>query len=340
MARTQYNADSITVLEGLEAVRKRPGMYIGGVGTKGLNHLIYEIMDNSVDEHLAGYCDSIWVILEKDGSCTVKDNGRGIPVEMHKKGVSAERVVMTTLHAGGKFDNDSYKTSGGLHGVGSSVVNALSERLSIKIARGGSVYQDSYSRGIPQTELVNGLLPVTGRSRSTGTEINFSPDPEIFEKTRFKADWLKSRLHETAYLNPGLTIYYENRREGEAEQITYHEPEGIVAYVREMNKGQTAIHEPIYIKGKYENMELECAIQFVDTFEEKILGFCNNIYTAEGGTHLAGFKTRFTQLINSYAKDLGILKEKDANFTGADTRNGMTFQGRLYDHRRPAGPLF
>jgi len=324
MARTQYNADSITVLEGLEAVRKRPGMYIGGVGTKGLNHLIYEIMDNSVDEHLAGYCDSIWVILEKDGSCTVKDNGRGIPVEMHKKGVSAERVVMTTLHAGGKFDNDSYKTSGGLHGVGSSVVNALSERLSIKIARGGSVYQDSYSRGIPQTELVNGLLPVTGRSRSTGTEINFSPDPEIFEKTRFKADWLKSRLHETAYLNPGLTIYYENRREGEAEQITYHEPEGIVAYVREMNKGQTAIHEPIYIKGKYENMELECAIQFVDTFEEKILGFCNNIYTAEGGTHLAGFKTRFTQLINSYAKDLGILKEKDANFTGADTRNGMT----------------
>ena len=324
MARTQYNADSITVLEGLEAVRKRPGMYIGGVGTKGLNHLIYEIMDNSVDEHLAGYCDSIWVILEKDGSCTVKDNGRGIPVEMHKKGVSAERVVMTTLHAGGKFDNDSYKTSGGLHGVGSSVVNALSERLSIKIARGGSVYQDSYSRGIPQTELVNGLLPVTGRSRSTGTEINFSPDPEIFEKTRFKADWLKSRLHETADLNPGLTIYYENRREGEAEQITYHEPEGIVAYVREMNKGQTAIHEPIYIKGKYENMELECAIQFVDTFEEKILGFCNNIYTAEGGTHLAGFKTRFTQLINSYAKDLGILKEKDANFTGADTRNGMT----------------
>ena len=324
MARTQYNADSITVLEGLEAVRKRPGMYIGGVGTKGLNHLIYEIMDNSVDEHLAGYCDSIWVILEKDGSCTVKDNGRGIPVEMHKKGVSAERVVMTTLHAGGKFDNDSYKTSGGLHGVGSSVVNALSERLSIKIARGGSVYQDSYSRGIPQTELVNGLLPVTGRSRSTGTEINFSPDPEIFEKTRFKADWLKSRLHETAYLNPGLTIYYENRREGEAEQITYHEPEGIVAYVREMNKGQTAIHEPIYIKGKYENMELECAIQFVDAFEEKILGFCNNIYTAEGGTHLAGFKTRFTQLINSYAKDLGILKEKDANFTGADTRNGMT----------------
>ena len=324
MARTQYNADSITVLEGLEAVRKRPGMYIGGVGTKGLNHLIYEIMDNSVDEHLAGYCDSIWVTLEKDGSCTVKDNGRGIPVEMHKKGVSAERVVMTTLHAGGKFDNDSYKTSGGLHGVGSSVVNALSERLTIRISRGGALYEDSYSRGIPQTELVNGLLPVKSRTRGTGTEINFSPDPEIFERTRFKADWLKSRLHETAYLNPGLTIYYENRREGEGEQITYHEPEGISAYVREMNKGQTPIHEPIYIKGRYENMELECAIQFVDAFEEKILGFCNNIYTAEGGTHLAGFKTRFTQLINSYAKDLGILKEKDANFTGADTRNGMT----------------
>ncbi len=324
MARTQYNADSITVLEGLEAVRKRPGMYIGGVGSRGLNHLIYEIMDNSVDEHLAGYCDSIWVTLEKDGSCTVKDNGRGIPVEMHKKGVSAERVVMTTLHAGGKFDNTSYKTSGGLHGVGSSVVNALSEQLKIRIARGGSVYEDTYARGIPKTALVNGLLPVVGRTRSTGTEINFTPDPEIFEKTRFKAEWLKSRLHETAYLNPGLTLYYENRREGEAEQLTYHEPEGISAYVQALNKGQSAIHEPIYIRGKYENMELECAIQFVDAFEEKILGFCNNIYTAEGGTHLAGFKTRFTQLINSYAKDLGILKEKDANFTGADTRNGMT----------------
>lgn len=324
MAKTQYNADSITVLEGLEAVRKRPGMYIGGVGQKALNHLIYEIMDNSVDEHLAGYCDSIWITLEQDGSCTVRDNGRGIPVELHSKGVSAERVVMTTLHAGGKFDNTSYKTSGGLHGVGSSVVNALSERMTLNISRDGSIYRDSYSRGIPTTELLKGLLPVVGKSRVSGTEINFIPDPEIFEKTRFKADWLKSRLHETAYLNPGLSIYYENRREGEAESEVFQEPEGLIAYVRALNSGETPIHDPIYFKGKFETMELECCIQFVDAFEEKILGFCNNIYTVEGGTHIAGFKTRFTQLINSYAREIGILREKDSNFTGADTRNGMT----------------
>ena len=321
---TSYTAKSITVLEGLEAVRKRPGMYIGSVGTRGLNHLIYEIMDNSVDEHLAGYCDTIRITLEADGSCTVKDNGRGIPVEMHKMGVSAERVVMTTLHAGGKFDNTAYKTSGGLHGVGSSVVNALSERLTIKISRGGNIYQDTYEKGHPTTELINGLLPVVGKSRSTGTETNFLPDGTIFEKTRFKDEWLKSRLHETAYLNPGLTLIFENRRPGEEESITYHEPEGIAAYVREINHGKTALHEPIVFRGRYESMELECAIQFVDAFEEQILGFCNNISTAEGGTHLTGFKTCFTQLVNSYARELGILKEKDANFTGADTRNGMT----------------
>lgn len=324
MAKTQYNADSITVLEGLEAVRKRPGMYIGGVGQKALNHLIYEIMDNSVDEHLAGYCDSVWITLEEDGSCTVRDNGRGIPVEMHRKGVSAERVVMTTLHAGGKFDNGAYKTSGGLHGVGSSVVNALSSRMTVRISRGGNIYQDSYSRGIPATELQGGLLPIVGKTKESGTEINFTPDPEIFEKTAFKADWLKSRLHETAYLNSGLTLHFENRRRGEEESLSFHEPEGIVAYVRELNRGQNAIHEPVYFRGRYEEVELEGCLQFADVFEEKILGFCNNIYTAEGGTHLSGFKARFTQLINAYAKDLGILKERDANFTGADTRNGMT----------------
>ena len=324
MAKTQYNADSITVLEGLEAVRKRPGMYIGGVGTKGLNHLIYEIVDNSVDEHLAGFCDEIWVTLEADGSCTVRDSGRGIPVEMHKKGVSAERVVLATLHAGGKFDNESYKTSGGLHGVGSSVVNALSERMDVKICRGGYIYHDAYRRGVPVVELENGLLPVVGKTKETGTQINFLPDGEIFEKTKFKAEWLKSRLHETAYLNPRLQIHYANRRPGEEEEIDYHEPDGIVAYVRELNAGKEAVHEPIYYKGVSERIEVEAAIQFVDTFEENTLGFCNNIFTQEGGTHLMGFKTRFTQLINSYARELGILKEKDANFTGADTRNGMT----------------
>ena len=324
MAKTQYNADSITVLEGLEAVRKRPGMYIGGVGTKGLNHLIYEIVDNAVDEHLAGHCSEIWVSLEADGSCTVKDSGRGIPVEMHKKGVSAERVVLSTLHAGGKFDNDAYKTSGGLHGVGSSVVNALSAHMDIKVYKNGYIHHDAYERGIPVVELEKGLLPTLGRTKETGTEINFLPDGEIFEKTRFKADWLKSRLHETAYLNPGLSIHYANRRAGEEEEILYHEPEGIVAYVKELNNGKNAVHDPIYFKSEQDKIEVEVAFQFVDTFEENILGFCNNIFTQEGGTHLVGFKTRFTQLINSYAKELGILKEKDPNFTGADTRNGMT----------------
>lgn len=234
MANTQYNADSITVLEGLEAVRKRPGMYIGGVGTKGLNHLIYEIVDNAVDEHLAGFCSTIWVTLEADGSCTVKDSGRGIPVEMHKKGVSAERVVLSTLHAGGKFDNEAYKTSGGLHGVGSSVVNALSAHMDVKIYKNGFIHHDAYERGIPTVELENGLLPVLGKTRQTGTEINFLPDDEIFEKTRFKAEWLKSRLHETAYLNPGLTIYYKMHGTRKRE-VTYHEPEGIIAYVKELN---------------------------------------------------------------------------------------------------------
>ncbi|MCI8950152.1 MAG: DNA gyrase subunit B [Lachnospiraceae bacterium] len=324
MSNVQYNADSITVLEGLEAVRKRPGMYIGGVGSKGLNHLIYEIVDNSVDEHLAGYCSEIWVVLENNGSCTVRDNGRGIPVGMHKKGVAAERVVLSTLHAGGKFDHEAYKTSGGLHGVGSSVVNALSKRLEIQICQNGLIHYDAYEQGIPVVDLVNGLLPTKGKTKETGTEINFIPDGEIFEKTRFKADWLKSRLHETAYLNPNLTIHYENRRAGEEESVEYHEPEGIGAYVKELNRGKTPVHDVIYFKGAADQIEVEAAVQFVDAFEENILGFCNNIFTQEGGTHLVGFKTRFTAMINSYARELGILKEKDSNFTGADTRNGMT----------------
>ncbi|WP_313186770.1 DNA gyrase/topoisomerase IV subunit B [Lacrimispora sp.] len=324
MAKAQYNADSITVLEGLEAVRKRPGMYIGSVGTKGLNHLIYEIVDNAVDEHLAGYCSQIWVTLEADGSCTVKDAGRGIPVEMHKKGISAERVVLSTLHAGGKFDNDAYKTSGGLHGVGSSVVNALSAHMKIKVYKNGLIHYDEYERGIPTVELVDGLLPTLGKTKETGTEINFLPDGEIFERIRFKAEWLKSRLHETAYLNPELHITYVNKRQGEEETVIYHEPDGIIAYVRELNAGKDAIHDPIYFKGTLDKVEVEASLQFVDTFEENILGFCNNIFTQEGGTHLAGFKTRFTQMINNYARELGILKEKDANFTGADTRNGLT----------------
>lgn len=319
-----YNAGSITVLEGLEAVRVRPGMYIGGVGVKGLNHLIYEIMDNSIDEHLAGYCKNIWVTLNADGSCTVKDDGRGIPVEMHQKGISAERVVLSTLHAGGKFDNESYKTSGGLHGVGSSVVNALSNFLDIKVYRDGYIHHDRYEKGIPVIELKKGLLPTIGKTRETGTEITFLPDDTIFEVIRFRADWLKSRMHESAYLNPGLILHFINNRENEHEEKTYHEPDGIVAYVKELNKGKEVMHAPISYKGVCDNIEVEAAIQFVDAFEENILGFCNNIFTQEGGTHIAGFKTKFTGLVNTYARELGILKDKDSNFTGADTRNGMT----------------
>ncbi|SES96434.1 DNA gyrase subunit B [[Clostridium] aminophilum] len=323
MAAAKYDADSITVLEGLEAVRRRPGMYIGSLGPRGLNHLIYEVVDNSVDEHLAGECTEIHVTLEEDGSCTVQDNGRGIPVEMHKKGVSAERVVLTTLHAGGKFDHDSYKTSGGLHGVGSSVVNALSTHMDITICRGGVVFHDAYAKGKPTVELVNGLLPVVGKSRQRGTRTNFLPDETIFETIRFRADWLKSRLHEIAYLNPGLTIFYKNDRKGEEEEVTFHEPGGIVAYVEEISKGKERVCDPISFHGESDGIQVDAVVQFVNEFEENILGFCNNICTTEGGTHLVGFKTRFTQLINSYARELGILKEKDTNFTGADTRNGM-----------------
>ncbi len=324
MAKTQYNADSITVLEGLDPVRARPGMYIGGVGQKGLNHLIYEILDNSVDEHLAGFCKEIWVTLEADGSCTVEDDGRGLPVDLHQKGVSAERVILTTLHAGGKFDHDSYKTSGGLHGVGSSVVNALSRYMTVEVSRDGLLYRDTYERGIPTTKLEKGLLPVVGKSKHTGTKINFLPDDEIFERTVFRADWLKSRLHETAYLNPELTIHYRDLREGTQEEQTFSEPEGLRAYVASLNKGQETVTPVIYFKDSYEGSEVEVCLQFVDAFEENIHGFCNNIFTQEGGTHITGFKTKFTQLVNLYARQLGLLKEKDDNFTGSDTRNGMT----------------
>ncbi len=322
--KNTYDAASISVLEGLEAVRTRPGMYIGSVSRKGLNHLIYEIVDNAVDEHLAGFCDYIQVFLEKDGSCTVIDNGRGIPVDMHEKGVPAERLVFTTLHAGGKFDDSAYKTSGGLHGVGSSVVNALSTYLDVKISLGGKVHHDRYERGVPTEELVNGLLPVIGRAKTTGTRINFLPDPEIFEKTRFAATEVKSRMHETAYLNPNLTILFEDRRGDVAERIEYHEPDGIIGFVKDLNKKKEAIHEPVYYKGESEGIQVEVAFQYTNDFQENVLGFCNNIYNAEGGTHLTGFKTVFTQVMNTYAREIGVLKEKDANFTGADIRNGMT----------------
>lgn len=322
--KSNYGADSITVLEGLEAVRQRPGMYIGSVSSKGLNHLVYEIMDNSVDEHLAGFCDTIWVTLEKDGSATVKDNGRGIPVDMHEKGVSAERVIFTTLHAGGKFDSTVYKTSGGLHGVGSSVVNALSTYLDIEVSRNGKIYHDRYKQGIPDLELENGLLPVIGKSKTTGTKINFLPDDTIFEKTRFKEEEIKSRLHETAYLNPGLTIIFKDMRQDEPVEIIFHEEDGIVGFVKDLNKSKEVLHEPVYFKGTSDGINVEIAFQYVNEFHEIVLGFCNNIYNSEGGTHLTGFKTSITNILNSYARQIGVLKDKDPNFTGADIRNGMT----------------
>ena len=284
--KSTYDADSISILEGLEAVRKRPGMYIGSVSTKGLNHLIYEIVDNAVDEHLAGFCSEIRVTLEADGSATVADNGRGVPVGRHSTGVSAARVVYTTLHAGGKFDDTAYKTSGGLHGVGSSVVNALSTHMDVEISRDGQVYHDRYERGKPVIELEDGLLPVIGKSRKTGTKVNFLPDDTIFEKTRFRAEEVKSRMHETAYLNPELTIIFEDLRGETPEHIEYHEPDGILGFIRELNAKKEVVHDPVYFKGECDGIEVEAAFQYVNEFHENVLGFCN--------------------------------------FTGADIRNGMT----------------
>lgn len=317
-----YDANSISILEGLEAVRKRPGMYIGSVSAKGLNHLIYEIVDNSVDEHLAGYCSEISVILEKDGTATIKDNGRGIPVGINEKaGIPAVEVVFTMLHAGGKFGDGGYKISGGLHGVGASVVNALSEWLEVTIKREGKVYMQRYERG----KAVYALKETgTCRKNDTGTMVRFLPDKEIFEKTYFKAEAIKSRLHETAYLNPNLNIHFENKRFDEEESVNFHEEEGLKAYVKDLNTGKEVLHDVVYFKRESEGIEVEAAFQFVDEFQENILGFCNNIYTQEGGTHITGYKTKFTMVINQYARELGILKEKDNNFTGLDVRNGMT----------------
>ena len=318
----EYNASQIQILEGLEAVRKRPGMYIGSTSAKGLHHLVYEIVDNAVDEALAGYCDTIGVTINKDNSITVVDNGRGIPVDIQEKaGKSALEVVFTILHAGGKFGGGGYKVSGGLHGVGASVVNALSEWLEVTIKKDGVVYRQRYERG----KVMYPLEQIgTCRKNDTGTSVRFLPDGDIFDKTYFKAEAIKGRLHETAYLNPDLTIIFENKRFSEEEKIEYHEEEGICAYVKDMNQGKEVIHDVIYFKKIKDGIEVEVAFQFVDEFQENMLGFCNNIYTQEGGTHLVGFKTKFTTIINQYARELGILKEKDSNFTGADVRNGMT----------------
>ena len=316
-----YDGNSISVLEGLDPVRKRPGMYIGSVGTKGLNHLIYEIVDNSVDEHLAGYCSEITVTLEKDGSATVEDNGRGIPVDINEQvGRPAVEVVFTTLHAGGKFGGGNYKISGGLHGVGSSVVNALSLWLEVNVKRDGKIYNQRYEQGKVCYDLKE-----AGKCRKndTGTKVSFFPDAEIFEKIYFKADAIKSRLHETAYLNPNLTIIFINKRVGEEEEVTFHEENGIKAFISDMNKEKEKVTDIIYFKKEQDGIEVEVAFQYINDFTENISGFCNNIYTQEGGTHITGFKSILTSTINQYARELGILKEKDNNFTGADVRNGL-----------------
>ena len=322
-----YNASDISVLEGLDPVRKRPGMYVGSVSVKGLNHLVYEILDNSVDEHLAGFCNEITVSLNADGSATVEDDGRGIPVDLHEKGFPAERVIMTTLHAGGKFDNTNYKVAGGLHGVGSSVVNALSERMVVEVSRDGKIWRDEYSRGIPTVELREGeLLPVTGKTNKTGTRITFWPDGTIFETVKFKAELIRERLRETAFLNPELTVIFKNERDGAAPE-SFHEPAGISGFVDALVAGDgeaKRLTETVRISGVREGIKIDAAFCFTQTFGENVVSFCNSINTMEGGTHVTGFKSGFAKVINQYARELGVLKGKDQSFTGNDTRNGMT----------------
>lgn len=321
-----YSAKNIEVLKGLEPVRLRPGMYIGNTGRSGLNHLIQELIDNSVDEHLAGYCKNIYVSINEDGSATVSDDGRGVPVDIHEtEGIPAERVVYTVLHAGGKFNSSTYKISGGLHGVGSAVVNALSKKLLVEVARDGYLYTDSYEYGVPVTELTpEGNLPCTRlKEKRTGTKVTLYPDDTIFETVKFKADAIMQRIKETAYLNPELTITFHNKRDGK-EPVVFHQPGGLSAFVEDISEGLTHTSPIIAISGEKENITADIVFVMTEDGEENIIGFTNNITNPEGGTHVTGFKSGFAKLINSYARnELGLLKEKDANLSGADIRSGM-----------------
>lgn len=326
-----YDASNIKVLEGLEHVRTRPAMYIGSTNVKGLNHLVYEIVDNAVDEFAQGYGDHINVTLSRDGYCAVEDFGRGIPVDVHPKThVSALRTVLTTLNAGGKFDSNSYKYSSGLHGVGSSVVNALSEKFNVFVRRNGTTYFDSYEKGVPTLPLLeDGSLPTCeSLNKSSGTYVEFKPDPSIFSTTEFKSSDIKTRLHETAYLNPNLKIRFIDERVDPVEVITYHEPNGLVQFLRDTNSEESPLSDVYTFEGSYEGdegtIQVQVSFQYVDSFQEKIIGFCNNIQTVEGGTHVTAVKSTLTSLINSYARQLGYLKEKDSNFTGPDVRSGFT----------------
>jgi DNA gyrase subunit B len=315
-----YDESQIQVLEGLEAVRKRPGMYIGSTGTKGLHHLVWEVVDNSIDEALAGYCTKIDVIVHTNNSVTVIDNGRGIPVGIQPKMKRpAVEVVLTVLHAGGKFGGEGYKVSGGLHGVGVSVVNALSTVLVVEVKREGKIYQQEYSRGVPQYD-----LKVIGETEETGTKITFQPDPEIFtETTEFDYEVLQSRLRELAFLNKGIEINLTDERTGQAN--TYKFDGGIVSFVEYLNRNREVLHEkPIYVEGLKESTQVEVALQYNDSYTENIYSFANNIHTHEGGTHESGFKSALTRVLNDYARKTGAIRDNDSNLSGDDVREGLT----------------
>ncbi|RWZ54747.1 DNA topoisomerase (ATP-hydrolyzing) subunit B [Halobacillus fulvus] len=315
-----YDESQIQVLEGLEAVRKRPGMYIGSTNEKGLHHLVWEIVDNSIDEAMAGFCDHIQVMIEEDNSITVTDNGRGIPVGIQEKtGRPAVETIMTVLHAGGKFGGGGYKVSGGLHGVGASVVNALSTKLEVYVHRDGNLYYQSYHRGVPE-----GDLKVIGETDITGTRIQFKPDPEIFSETlEYKFETLANRLRELAFLNKGLTISVQDKRTDE-ESVDYYYEGGIVSYVEHMNRTRESLHEPFFVEDEQDEISIEIALQYNDGFASNIYSYANNIHTYEGGTHESGFKTGLTRVINDYARKNNMFKESDPNLTGDDVREGLT----------------
>lgn len=320
--QNSYDENQIQVLEGLEAVRKRPGMYIGSTNSKGLHHLVWEIVDNSIDEALAGYCTDINIQIEKDNSITVVDNGRGIPVGIHEKmGRPAVEVIMTVLHAGGKFDGSGYKVSGGLHGVGASVVNALSTELDVTVHRDGKIHRQTYKRGVPVSD-----LEIIGETDHTGTTTHFVPDPEIFtETTEYDYDLLANRVRELAFLTKGVNITIEDKREGQERKNEYHYEGGIKSYVEYLNRSKEVVHEePIYIEGEKDGITVEVALQYNDSYTSNIYSFTNNINTYEGGTHEAGFKTGLTRVINDYARKKGLIKENDPNLSGDDVREGLT----------------
>lgn len=316
-----YDASQIQVLEGLEAVRKRPGMYIGSTSSRGLHHLVYEIVDNSIDEALAGYCKNIKVYIHEDNSITVVDDGRGMPVGIHPKmGRPTVEVIMTVLHAGGKFGGGGYKVSGGLHGVGASVVNALSELCEVIVTRDGLVWKQSYKRGAVLTDLEQ-----IGRAEGSGTRVHFKPDHEIFEETEYDFEILSQRLRELAFLNKGINIELIDEREGEVKEEVYHYEGGIKSFVSYLNRNKEVLHdEPIYVEGLKDGIAVEVSLQYHDGFNENIFTFANNIDTVEGGTHLAGFKTALTRVMNDYGRRFGHLKESDKNLSGDDIREGLT----------------